>query len=58
MVSGHTNQKMDMVACSIHAQGSASDLTNDTSEVGMEVLLELGFDEGASLFGAENKVHQ
>ncbi len=58
MVGWHTNQKMDMIASSVHAEGNASNLPDDAPEVGVQVLFELGFNEGASLFGAEDEMYQ
>jgi hypothetical protein len=52
MVGGYTNQKMDVIASSIHAKRRASDLTDDAPEVGVQILFELGLDQSAPLFGA------
>ena len=49
MVGGHANQEMDVVASSVDAESRASDLPNDASEVGMEVLFEFGLDEERSV---------
>ena len=57
MVGGHANQEIDVVMSSIDAKSRAPNLTNDSTEVGMQVLFEIGFDESAALFGAENE-HQ
>jgi hypothetical protein len=49
---------MDVIAGAIHAKGSASNLPDNASEVGMEILFEFGFDESAALFGAEDEMHE
>jgi hypothetical protein len=39
-------------------KSGASDLTDDTSEVGVQILFEFGLDESAALFGAEDEMYQ
>jgi hypothetical protein len=58
MVGGHTNQKMHMIASSIHAKNCASNLPDDASEVGMEIFFEFRLDECAALFGAEDEMYK
>ena len=57
-LAGYPHQEMDVIPSAIHAKRGASNLTDDTSEVGVEILLELGLDQSAPLFGAENEMHQ
>jgi hypothetical protein len=58
VVGGHANQEMDVIAGSIHAKSGPSNLTDDASKVGVQIFFELGFDEGAALFGAEDEMDQ
>jgi hypothetical protein len=49
---------MDVIASSVHAKSDASYLANDATEIGVQVLFEVGLDESAALFRAENEMHQ
>ena len=58
MGSGHAYEKMHVVASAIDAKSDAANLTDDISEVGVYILFELGLDESASLFRAEDEMHE
>jgi len=49
---------MYMVTSSIDAESRAADLTNDAAEVCVQILFEIGLDQSAALFGAEDEMHQ
>src|SRR5579862_4479069 len=58
MVGGDTNEKMDVIASSVHAEGGTPNLTDDASEVGVQILFEIGFDECTPLFRAEDEMDE
>ena len=49
---------MYVITSSIDAKSDASDLTDDTAEIGVQILFEFGLDESASLFRAEDEMYQ
>ena len=58
MGSRHPDKKVYVIFSSVDAEDSASNLTNDTAEVRVQVLLEVGFDQSAALLGAEYEMDQ
>ena len=58
VVGRNSNQKMYVITSSIDAKSDASDLTDDTAEIGVQILFEIGLDQSAALFRAEDEMHK
>ena len=54
----HANQQMYMVWHAIDLYRHAMDLADDSAEVGVKVLFDLGIDKRGAIARTENKMHQ
>jgi hypothetical protein len=51
-------QKVHVICSSVNADGSATNLSNDAAEVGMEILFEIGPNQSGVLLRTEDEMHQ